>query len=219
MNHETFKTIVVLAIQVAMIGCLGWSIRPTLRNPRYRIVVSGLRARHFGMGLAIIIPTLIAGAFLVAEVPLMDIGWFMFIGGGSNVALATPASESAPSVSKALPLALIAIVALIAPMAAFREERMFRRGTERQSARRRWTRQVIFGLVHMIMGIPLGAALSLSFAGGGLMRVYRRRFATTRSRHQAILESTRTHLAYNLVMLILVTAGTMILLLHHTGAA
>lgn len=214
MTHADFKTLAVLGIQIAMLGLLGRSLWPMMRNPRYRVIVSGLRPRHFGAGLAIIVLVFVVAALLIEHVPAMGIGWFALLGGGSNVAVAAPADNThAPTFMRALPLVLIGVVAIIAPVAALREERLFRRGTENQSFRRRWTRQMVFGLAHMVMGIPLGAALAIGLGGGGFMRTYRRRHLVRQSRLDAVLESTRTHLAYNLLLLALVGLASAILLL------
>jgi hypothetical protein len=212
-----FKTLAVLCIQGAMLCTLAVAMRPALRNPRYRIIVRGLRGRHFGNAILIFLATLVVSGLLISNVPLMDIGWFTLLGGTGNVAVAAPQSTHASELSLFLPLVLVVFVFSIAPIAAFREERAFRRGTEKQSSTRRWTRQVVFGLTHLIMGIPLGVALGLAVAGGGFMRVYRRRFAERASRLDAVLESTRTHLAYNLMVLTLIGAAALILLLGPRG--
>jgi len=57
-------------------------------------------------------------------------------------------------------------------------------------------------LVHALIGIPIGVALALSIGGAYFMtayvRVYRRRGPDA-----ALLESTRSHAAYNLAIAVL----------------
>lgn len=205
MIHPAFQAVAVLGVQLGMLGMLARSLRPALRNPRYRVILAGLRARHFGRALGLLIVTGFIATALIEHVPLMGIGWFGLLGGSGNVVVAQPdAPGHAMRVSLVLPFALICLACLIAPIAAFREERIFRRGTERQSPARRWWRQLSFGLTHLLMGIPVGAALAIGVTGGGFMRVYRRCYARRASRLDAVLESTRTHIAYNLVVFLIV---------------
>jgi hypothetical protein len=81
------------------------------------------------------------------------------------------------------------------PLFAEREEQMFRQGAEQWSTRRRIRRAVEFGLVHALIGIPIGVAVALSI--GGL-------YFTWRYLKGGILESTRAHLAYNIEVVLLV---------------
>jgi len=218
--HETFKALCVLCIQGAMLAMVGFALRPMVRNPRYRIVVRGLRGRHFGKALLIVFQTLVIGGLLIFLVPGMDIGWLSLLGATGNVAVASPKDASTASTpSLVLPLAMVVLVIVVSPIAAFREERSFRRGTERQAPTHRFFRQLQFGLAHLIMGIPLGAALALGVTGSMFMREYRRAFNHRSSRLDAILESARTHLAYNIVLLTLVAVGASIVLIGHLSAA
>ncbi len=59
---------------------------------------------------------------------------------------------------------------------------------------------VQFGLIHALIGIPIGAALALSVGGAYFMRVYLGAYNRTRSRMEATLESTRAHTVYNAVI-------------------
>ena len=72
-------------------------------------------------------------------------------------------------------------------------------------------RAVTFGLVHALIGIPIGVALALTVGGLYFTTVYLRAFGRTASQREAVLESTRAHTAYNasivaLVVVVLVTA-------------
>ena len=75
-----------------------------------------------------------------------------------------------------------------------------------QHAGRRTLRCLQFGLVHAVVGIPIGVALALSVGGAYFMWAYLRgyRRADTWPREAALLESTRAHLAYNGVIVVLV---------------
>ena len=60
-----------------------------------------------------------------------------------------------------------------------------------------------FGLIHLIMGIPIAVALALSIGGWYFQWAYLRGYRQG-GREAGVLESTRSHLAYNLVVLVLV---------------
>ena len=81
---------------------------------------------------------------------------------------------------------------------------MFRMGAEAWSRRRRVRRTIEFGLIHAVIGIPIGVALALSCGGAYFMIVYLREFRRTGSQAEATIESTRAHTAYNLSILSLV---------------
>ena len=64
-----------------------------------------------------------------------------------------------------------------------------------------------FGLVHALIGIPIGAALALSVGGAYFMWVYLRRFRAAGTRDAALIESATAHAVYNaLIVIMLVIA-------------
>jgi hypothetical protein len=87
---------------------------------------------------------------------------------------------------------------------------MFRIGAERRSKWGRRRRNVEFGLAHAIVGIPIGAALGLSVGGAYFTWRYLRAFEATGDQQAAMLDSTRAHLAYNMVVLTIVVIVTVI---------
>jgi hypothetical protein len=96
------------------------------------------------------------------------------------------------------------------PLFALAEERIFREGAETWSTPKRALKVVQFGLVHALIGIPVGAALTLSLGGAWFMRVYLREFRATASRRAATLESARAHTAYNGIIVVLVLVGLLL---------
>jgi hypothetical protein len=95
-------------------------------------------------------------------------------------------------------------VLLALPLFANAEERMFRMGAQRWSTRERVVKVLQFGLIHALIGIPIGVALALSVGGAYFMAVYLRSFALTGSVEEATLESTRAHTAYNALIILTV---------------
>ena len=61
---------------------------------------------------------------------------------------------------------------LALPALALAEEELFRRHTEDDSHARRAGRQLSFGLMHLIVGVPLAAGLALTISGFYFMAVY-----------------------------------------------
>ena len=66
------------------------------------------------------------------------------------------------------------------------------------------TKVLQFGLIHAVIGIPIGVALALSVGGAYFMSVYLRSYALTGSPAEATLESTRAHTAYNALIIVTV---------------
>jgi hypothetical protein len=87
-----------------------------------------------------------------------------------------------------------------------REEMRFRVGAEGWPFRRRVTRGLQFGLLHLIAGIPIAAALAISVAGWWLTWMYLRGYRRGGPR-AALDESARVHLAYDLEVIALVVAA------------
>jgi hypothetical protein len=84
---------------------------------------------------------------------------------------------------------------------------MFRGGAEGWSTGRRVFKTIQFGMIHALIGIPIGAALALSIGGAYFMWVYLRRFKATAMREDALIESATAHAVYNglIVILLIVT--------------
>ena len=78
---------------------------------------------------------------------------------------------------------------------------MFRSGAQRWTTRQRVLKVLQFGLIHALIGIPIGVALALSVGGAYFMSVYLRSYALTGSANEATLESTRAHTAYNALII------------------
>jgi hypothetical protein len=118
---------------------------------------------------------------------------------------------------------------LLFPWLAYVEERVFREGLEQVSLGRELWTALKFGLLHMIMLIPLAAALAIGLAGFAYGRIYRRAYRraaaratvvegpfgvpvtverpVARLRSEAVLESTVWHTAFNSTIVVLVLAA------------
>lgn len=196
------------------------------RDLRDRIVwlVRGLRPRHFLLAPVVLMLVLLVASLLV-QVPGLDFGWWTFLGGQGNPVFGRTDATSGTPLEWLIPLVFLVLLVPCLPLFAEREERSFRLGAERWSRGRRLVRSVEFGLVHAVIGIPIGVALALSLGGvyftwaylrgyrkaaraaagdAGLYDVIGTPLSLPSAREQALAESTRTHLGYNLTIVLLV---------------
>jgi hypothetical protein len=112
-----------------------------------------------------------------------------------------------------IPIVFVTLLLIGLPLLVEGEEWVFRRGAEHRSRAANARRSVLFGLVHALIGIPIGVAMALSVGGFYFTWAYLRAWRATGSEEEALAESTRSHLAYNLVI-----AGLVIVALA-TGSA
>jgi hypothetical protein len=166
-----------------------------------RQIWTGLRWRHIWP-----VPFVLAGVLLVAVplllyVPGLRWGWWSALGGDGNPVFGSSNATTGTVWAWLIPLIFMALVVLALPLFANAEERMFRMGAQRWSTRQRVLKVLQFGLIHAVIGIPIGVALALSVGGAYFMAVYLRSYARTGSANEATLESTRAHTAYNALII------------------
>jgi hypothetical protein len=187
------------------------------RTAKGRSVVSAVRARLSSRHLwpvPLVLATILAVAYVLMLLPGLDWGWWSAIGGEGNPVFGSTDKTAGTAWEWALPLAFMALLIPGLPLFAHAEERVFRLGAERWSTGRRVLKTVQFGLVHAVIGIPIGAALALSIGGAYFMWTYLRTYRTTGSSTDAMLESTAAHTAYNGLIVVVVMVG---LILYAAG--
>jgi hypothetical protein len=168
-------------------------------------LVSGLRPRHFLLAVPAFMATATA-VILFIQVPLLDWGWWSALGGLGNPVTGSTERTTGTPLEWIVPLVFLTLLLPALPLFAEAEERMFRLGAEHRTRWGRLRRSVEFGLVHAIVGIPIGAALGLSVGGMYFTWRYLRMFDKTGDARAAMQESTRAHTAYNAVVIALVAA-------------
>jgi hypothetical protein len=173
-------------------------------------VVRGLRWRHFVRALGIVV-LIVPTAWVMIQLPVLSFGWWSMIGGEGNPVVGVTERDYG-IVSVVVPLFFIGLLIVGLPLLVSREEWVFRRGAERRGSTDNVARSVLFGLAHAVVGIPIGAALALSIGGFYLTWCYLEGWKRTRSQTQALLESTRAHLAYNLTIIAMVLVSLVVLL-------
>jgi hypothetical protein len=173
-------------------------------------IVRGVRPRH--VMLAVPVLTAVATvASLALEVPGLDFGWWTAIGGEGNPVIGSTGRTRGTVLEWLVPLAFLVLLVPVLPLFAEREERMFRFGAEHWSTGHRIRRGVEFGLVHAIIGIPVGVALALSIGGWYFTWAYLRGYRRgDRDAAAGLAESTRAHLAYNGVVVVIVVVALLL---------
>ncbi|MHB8671147.1 MAG: hypothetical protein ACYDAD_11445 [Acidimicrobiales bacterium] len=170
-------------------------------------VLAGLRTHHFLLALPVLAGVL-ALAVALFRVPGLDFGWWTAIGGQGNPVVGSTRRTTGTPLAVVVPAVFLVLLVPGLPLLVEREERLFRLGSEGRSRPRQVVRGAVFGLVHAVVGIPIGAALALSVGGWYLTWAYLRGWrAGGGSAEAGLLESTRSHLAYNLTILVVVGAA------------
>lgn len=193
-------TTVVTAGVIAFFGLrLVQGARYSVRGAgRQRVleIVRGIRFRHM-WPVPIVLVVVVTAALTLVQVPGLAWGWWSALGGVGNPVFGSSDQTQGTPLEWLLPLVFIVLLVPALPLFALREEQMFRRGAEHWSWLRRVLMALAFGLVHAIVGLPIGVALALSIGGAYFQIAYLRRFRQTGSQHEAVLESTRAHTTYN----------------------
>jgi hypothetical protein len=211
------RQVAIYAVQVSMLVLVWLRVGKSLRNPRQLIVLRGIRPRHFLIASIILTCTAAAITVLLAGDTVLRWGWWSVLGGTGNVILGE-AQESGQILSDLiLPILILTPLLLSLGRFALYEERIFRRGDEGRGIGGRLSRSLTFGLAHLIMGIPIGAAIGLGVGGFGFSQVYLRRWRRSGSRYRSVLDAARVHLAYNLI--VIATAVAVLILTETSGAS
>ena len=199
----------------AVLGFMGFRLVTGLRHSRTssgRSVVSQVR-RRFGWRhvwpVPLVLTVVVAVATALMQVPGLSWGWWSMLGGTGNPVFGESDATTGTVWEWIIPLTFMCLLIPALPLFAYAEERMFRTGAESWSRRRRLLKVLQFGMIHAIIGIPIGAALALSLGGAYFMWVYLREYRRFRSPDDATLESTAAHTVYNglIVLLVVVAVG------------
>jgi hypothetical protein len=179
-----------------------------LGRDRVAEIVRGIGWRHV-WPVPIVLTAVLTAAVLLLLVPGLDFGWWTALGGLGNPVTGTTEQTAGTALEWLIPAVFLLLLLPALPLFAYREEEMFRAGAESWSWRRRVAKAVQYGLVHAIIGIPIGVALALSLGGGYFQLAYLRGFRATGSRRAALLESARAHTTYNglIVAVVIVALG------------
>jgi hypothetical protein len=185
-----FVSVLVLVL-LARAGLGAW------RNRHVSFAVwRAIRPRHVIGALLMLAVVGALGMPLLAHVPAASIGLGRLLQTTGN-AVFTPLEEAmshagpGPATGPnwtllALSTAFLGFLAFTLPWLAFIEEELFRAGLEHATLVGEIVAALRFGLVHMIMLVPIGAALLIGGVGFVYGRIYRRAYARFGAREQAV---------------------------------
>jgi hypothetical protein len=209
-HAESVFTVALTAGVLALVGYrLATSAHAAVRSAELRrravAIVAGIRWRHV-WPVPFVLTAVAVTAFALVQLPVLRLGWWSALGGVGNPVVGSTEQTTGTTLEWLVPLVFVLLLLPALPLFAYREEEMFRQGAETWSPARRIERAVRFGLVHAIVGIPIGVALALSLGGGYFQWHYLRGYRATGDRRQGLLESARAHTAYNGLIVALVLA-------------
>src|SRR3954454_19396222 len=108
------------------------------------------------------VPLLLSAGLVTAgvllQIPPLRFGWWTALGGLGNPVTGTTDQTSGTALEWLVPLVFLVLLLPAIPLFAFREEEIFRLGAEGWNGRRRVAKAVQFGLIHALIGIPIGVA-------------------------------------------------------------
>ena len=163
MDADLASTVITVAVLGFMATRLVGGVRAS-RSSSGRAVVSAvlrrLRWRHV-WPIPIVLTAVIVVASALMAVPGLDWGWWTAVGGEGNPVFGSSEATAGTVWEWVVPAVFMVLLVPALPLFAHAEERLFRRGAEHWNRRRRVGKTVQFGLVHAIVGIPIGAALAL----------------------------------------------------------
>lgn len=201
-----------LLVALAVVGLLARTVRPAWRHRGLALRVwSGIRPVHLLGSAALLAVVLGVALALLAYVPVTGFGLGSLLGLSGNAVFApidevtargTGLAGATPSVWPLVFAAgfLVVLLALF-PWLAYTEELAFRQGLERAGPVRELWVALRFGLAHLVMLVPIAAALAIAVAGYAYGRVYRRVYRRA-GPSEALLAATRWHVTFNSLVVI-----------------
>ncbi len=144
----------------------------------------GIRPRHVLGALALLVGVGVLATVLITLVPGMHLGLGSVVGLDGNAVFAPleeAAARAGPAPATGPDWLLIAMttvflggLAVLLPWLAFVEEEVFRAGLEDASLGQELRAAAVFGAAHLVMLVPVGAAVAIGAAGFVYGRIYRR---------------------------------------------
>lgn len=223
-------------VQIAVLGFVLVSFVKALREgstvkKSYRIL-RGLRPWHYVPGFLTLVGVLSLGALLY-QVPGLHWGWWQMLGGEGNPALGQTTSTTLATGIVGT-LVFVCFLAVL-PVLAYKEEEIFRSGAESRGVLGNLAVATLFGLIHVVGGVPIAFGIALIFGGLTLNWVYLRahrkamrperqaqeglvrpdgtpysdfEYSLKVATPEAVAESTRVHIAWNSI----VAAGAVVVI-------
>lgn len=171
-----------------------------------------IRPRHTGLAL-LFIAAVVLSMLAFSLVPGLDWGYIQAMTGQQGSVYNAPAPIKTQTIDRILPLWILVALVLNMPAAVMAEEKLFRANVSRWRWPRLIAMQLLFGLMHMILGIPLYAALGLAVFGLLLSGRHLQLIARGQSPQAALMDGASIHLSYNLMLALFLLIGALVILI------
>lgn len=171
--------VIVVVVLLARAARVAWA-----RRDLACAVWRGIRPRHVAGSLGLLVVVIGVSVTAATAVPVLGRGLGDLFATTGNVVFApvdVAAEANGATTGTGPNLTLLAVVtgflgllALLLPWFAFVEEEVFRAGAEAWGLAQRLLAALVFGAAHLVMLVPLAAALGIAVAGFAYGEVYRR---------------------------------------------
>lgn len=176
-------------VPIAITAYITWTLYDAgIRKGRYKVAFEIIRSLRLHMFLANVpfIVLVVAAYYFFVEILGLSWGWTSLLSSDGST---TNVNMIGLQYAWFVPVFAVLLIMALPILAQFEEE-LFRKGTKGLAST--LIRSTIFGLVHMIAGISLGAALALIVAGLWFTYQYKR---------GGVVRSTAYHLAWNYTLI------------------
>jgi len=186
---------------------------------------AAITGRQAITGILLAITTFVLAAVGMSFTPeFLQWGWPSLFGGTAGNAILAPASRAVPAPASGgvllSGLAFLVLLSVVMPLLVRGEEMLFRAGVTTPG--RMAANSALFGLMHLLVGIPLFAGFVLMVPGYAFATIYRHAHLDARAagesesaaREAGVDSSMSVHLAYNLFFLALIALALLLLLLR-----
>ena len=170
-------------MQYAIFVIMLFTLFNTLGSPKKREVFKkrlsrfkALRISHFLKAWATILGVMAVTATLYVLFPPLRWGWWTALGNGGTSVIPTSASASPSTFELVMPVLMCIMVMLFLASWAYEEEDVFRRGAEDRTGLQKFIVAFLFGMMHVVVGVPLAAGIGLTLGGLVFTRAYLRGF-------------------------------------------
>lgn len=196
-------SLIRLLVTAWVLVALGRAARGAWHHRHVAVTVwRRIRAHHVLGALGLLLGVLAVALTLLETVPATRVGLGSLIDFSGNAVFAPleTAARSAPAGSgdprwllAVVATGFLGLLAVLLPWLAFVEEEVFRAGLEHASPLRQAAVALVFGAAHLVMLVPVAAALSIALAGLVYGWIYRRAYATAdgRSLPEAVARAYR----------------------------
>ena len=212
-----------LLVSLAIVGVIIPLIAERRNYDFVRRVWSSFSLKLFFQSFAVLLAVAVVSILLIHLVPFLGYGLLSVFYEGAGNASITPILEGSRSshvLVRILPTFFFFAFLFVVPFLSRSEEQAFRKGYEDWPSIIK--QSVKFGLVHLIVGIPLAVGFALTISGLFFGYVYKTTYDRTtesmrhiRAQEEAVMASTVAHSMYNTIVVSLLLVGTIVRIWHH----